>query len=266
MTESSVRLENELDASAVFTLDENGSMVLAGPNLYAERRPRWRTEVIRMPLLFAPPVIASVLPMTLLWLLRIRRARPSGFWGLKLALLLCPLTMAVPFLALVGTPTRQWGAMNAGTIVVYVGTLLIPAAAALALVMTVWAWRGGASRWLLAYGTLVTIAMAGVSRLLREQRALGTADVELLASVPDLPRWVEARGMLLSGRGAVVETGLLDPPTVVASPAVMLAVVLRWDQPETLTRALRQVPREFSIVGPADAEEAVSRATAQPAS
>ena len=84
--------------------------------------------------------------------------------------------------------------------------------------------------------------------------------MELLASVPDLPRWVEARGMLLSGRGAVVETGLLDPPTVVASAAVMLAVVLRWDQPETLTRALRQVPREFSIVGPADAEEAVSRA------
>jgi CubicO group peptidase (beta-lactamase class C family) len=163
VTESSVRLENELDASAVFTLDENGSMVLAGPNLYAERRPRWRTEVIRMPLLFAPPVIASVLPMTLLWLLRIRRARPSGFWGLKLALLLCPLTMAVPFLALVATPTRQWGAMNAGTIAVYVGTLLIPAAAALALFMTVWAWRGSASRWLLAYGTLVTIAMTGVS-------------------------------------------------------------------------------------------------------
>ena len=116
-----------------------------------------------MPLLFAPPVIASVLPMTLLWLLRIRRARPSGFWGLKLALLLCPLTMAVPFLALVATPTRQWGAMNAGTIAVYVGTLLIPAAAALALFMTIWAWRGGASRWLLTYGTLVTIAMTGVS-------------------------------------------------------------------------------------------------------
>jgi RimJ/RimL family protein N-acetyltransferase len=83
--------------------------------------------------------------------------------------------------------------------------------------------------------------------------------VELLATVPDLPRWVEARGMLLTGRGAIVETGLLDPPTVVASPTVMLAVVLRWDQPETLARALRQVPREFSIVGPAEAEDAVSR-------
>ena len=88
--------------------------------------------------------------------------------------------------------------------------------------------------------------------------------MELLASVPDLPRWVEARGMLLSGRGAIVETGLLDPPTVVASAAVMLAVVLRWDQPETLTRALRQVPREFSIVGPAEAERRRQSRAAQP--
>ena len=84
-----MRLENELDASAVFTLDENGSMVLAGPNIYAERRPRWRTEIIRMPLLFAPPVIASVLPMTLLWLLRIRRARPQRVLGLEAGAAVC---------------------------------------------------------------------------------------------------------------------------------------------------------------------------------
>ncbi len=84
--------------------------------------------------------------------------------------------------------------------------------------------------------------------------------MELLATVPDLPRWVEARGMLLTGRGTIVETGLLDPPTVVASAATMLAVVLRWDQPDTLARALRNVPREFSIVGPAEALQAVSRA------
>ena len=83
--------------------------------------------------------------------------------------------------------------------------------------------------------------------------------MELLTAVPDLPRWVEARGMLLTGRGTIVETGLLDPPTVVASPTVMLAVVLRWDQPEPLARALRQVPHEFSIVGPAEAEDTVSR-------
>ena len=66
--------------------------------------------------------------------------------------------------------------------------------------------------------------------------------------------------MLLTGRGSIVETGLLDAPTVVASASTMLAVVLRWDQPDTLTRALRNVPREFSIVGPAEAVDAVRRA------
>jgi len=83
--------------------------------------------------------------------------------------------------------------------------------------------------------------------------------VELLATVPDLPRWVEARGMLLTGRGSIVETGLLDPPAIVAAASSMLAVVLRWDQPDTLARALRNVPREFSIVGPVEAHDAVRR-------
>ncbi len=68
--------------------------------------------------------------------------------------------------------------------------------------------------------------------------------------------------MLRSGRGAIVETGPRDPPTVVSSPAMLLAVVVRWDQPEALTRALAHVPREFSVVGPADAEPAVARAVA----
>jgi hypothetical protein len=65
--------------------------------------------------------------------------------------------------------------------------------------------------------------------------------------------------MLLTGRGSIVETGLLDPPAVVASASTMLAVVLRWDHPDTLARALRDVPREFSIVGPAEALHAVRR-------
>jgi hypothetical protein len=72
--------------------------------------------------------------------------------------------------------------------------------------------------------------------------------------------------MLLTGRGSIVETGLLDPPTVVAAPSAMLAVVLRWDQADPLARALRHVPREFSIVGPADARAAVQRALPRRAS
>lgn len=64
--------------------------------------------------------------------------------------------------------------------------------------------------------------------------------------------------MLTSGRGCSVEASLSDPPTIISSPPVMLAVIIRWDHPEALARALRHVPREFSIVGPAEAEPVVA--------
>ena len=72
-------------------------------------------------------------------------------------------------------------------------------------------------------------------------------------ALPDLPRWVEARGMLLSGRGTIVDGRADDPPTILSAPSVMLAVVVNWEVPEALSRAIAQVPREFSIVGPAEA-------------
>ena len=75
--------------------------------------------------------------------------------------------------------------------------------------------------------------------------------------------------MLLSGRGRLVESLSSDPPTLMAAPSVLLAVVVRWDDPDALARALAQVPREFSIVGPAEAESSlaaiVPRRTREPA-
>ena len=64
--------------------------------------------------------------------------------------------------------------------------------------------------------------------------------------------------MLLSGRGAIVERDESDPPSVLSSPAVLLAVVVRWDRPDVLARAIHRIPREFSIVGPAEAEETIA--------
>jgi len=84
--------------------------------------------------------------------------------------------------------------------------------------------------------------------------------MELLDAVPDLPRWVEARGMLWSGRGSVVEARPPDPPTVVTSAAVMVAVVFRCDHEAALARALARVPREFSIIAPLEAEPIIDRA------
>jgi RimJ/RimL family protein N-acetyltransferase len=66
--------------------------------------------------------------------------------------------------------------------------------------------------------------------------------------------------MLTSGRGGIVEAPPPDPPTVVSSPSVMLAVVFRSDHRDALFRALQKVPREFSIVAPLDAESIVAAA------
>ena len=59
-------------------------------------------------------------------------------------------------------------------------------------------------------------------------------------------------------RGAIVERDDPDPPSVLSSPAVLLAVVVRWDRPDVLARAIHRVPREFSIVGPAEAADAIA--------
>ena len=64
--------------------------------------------------------------------------------------------------------------------------------------------------------------------------------------------------MLLSGRGHVVESQAPDAPSIMSAPSVLLAVVVRWDDPEALARALARVPGEFSIVGPAEAEPALA--------
>jgi GNAT superfamily N-acetyltransferase len=82
--------------------------------------------------------------------------------------------------------------------------------------------------------------------------------MDVLSALPDLPRWVEARGMLRSGRGTIVDRPAADPPTVVASPSVLLAVVVNWEFQDALSRALRRVPREFAIVCPAEAEPVVA--------
>ena len=64
--------------------------------------------------------------------------------------------------------------------------------------------------------------------------------------------------MLRSGRGRIVDKPAFDPPTVVASPAVLLAVVFDWESQDALSRALGRVPREFAIVCPAEAEPVVA--------
>jgi hypothetical protein len=173
VTESAFRLENELDASRVFATTADGTMVMAGTQVYAERIPRWRLDVLRAALAAALITIASVFVVAIVWVARLRRAEPRGFWELKVALLLCPLVVLMPVASLAMTPAMSWGTRNAGTIGVFAGTLAIPLFALIVAVFTVMAMRERASRWLLTYAGLVALAMGALSLYLSGHDLLG---------------------------------------------------------------------------------------------
>ncbi|HUE84470.1 MAG TPA: serine hydrolase domain-containing protein [Vicinamibacterales bacterium] len=173
VSESAFRLDGELDASRVFTLDANGQMVMAAAQVYAERVPRWRIEVMRVPVLATIPLLASVFAVAIVWIARLRRAEPRGFWELKVALLLCPLAVLAPAGALAVTPMMNWGVRNTATVAVFVGTLAIPVLALVVALLTLAAVREGASRWLATYAALVGLAMGGMSLYLSSHEMLG---------------------------------------------------------------------------------------------
>jgi CubicO group peptidase (beta-lactamase class C family) len=173
VTESSFRLESEIDASRVFTLDDDGGMVMAGGTIYAERIPRWRVEIVRVSIAASLALVASVIVVALVWLIRIRRSRPRGFWWLKTALLLCPLALLVPFLTARVTQTTNWGVANAITRTIFVGTLAIPALALVVSLLTLVAMRQRVGRWLAIYAASVSLAMALVSLYLSSHDMLG---------------------------------------------------------------------------------------------
>jgi CubicO group peptidase (beta-lactamase class C family) len=170
---SAFRLESEMDASRVFTTDADGQMVMAGAQVYAVRVPRWRIELVRVPVLATLPLLASVFVVAIVWLARLRRAEPRGFWELKVALILCPLAVLAPFGALTLTPMMDWSVRNAATVTVFVSTLAIPVLALVVGLFTLTAAREGVSRRLATYAALVGLAMGGVSLYLSSHDLLG---------------------------------------------------------------------------------------------
>jgi hypothetical protein len=173
VSESAFRMESELDASRVFTTDADGRMVMAGAYSYAVRVPRWRVELIRLPVLATLPLLASVFVVAMVWLARWKRAEPRGFWELKVALLLCPLAVVAPFGALALTPMMDWGVRNTGTVTVFVSTLAVPVLALVVGFFTLGAAREGASSRLTTYAALVGLAMGGLSLYFSSHDMLG---------------------------------------------------------------------------------------------
>ena len=173
VSEAAFRLETELDASRIFTTDADGQMVMAGGQTYAVRVPRWRIELVRVPVLATVPLLASVFVVAIIWLARMRRAEPRGFWELKIALILCPLVALTPVIALSLTPMMDWGVRNTSTVAVFVSSLAFPILALVVGLFTLNAAREGASRLLATYAALVGLAMGGLSLYLSSHDLLG---------------------------------------------------------------------------------------------
>lgn len=166
VTETMFRGANDLDATMVFTTDSEGTLVLAGAQLYAERRPRWRAELFRAPVVASVIIALTPLLVAIVWVGRLRRARPRGFWELKGALLACPILLNAPGLALSLTPLRDWGTHNWATTITFIATLALPALSIAIAALAVGARKQGASRLLVRYALLVALAVAIISTYL----------------------------------------------------------------------------------------------------
>lgn len=83
--------------------------------------------------------------------------------------------------------------------------------------------------------------------------------MDVLSTLPDVPRWIEARGMLLSQRGAIVPPPRGGPAALVATDDEALAVVVRWDDVEELAGSLVSIPPSFTVLAPLEAEDVLTR-------
>lgn len=155
------RYPDDPDATRVFIPGEGDQMIFAGSNTYAERWPRWRIESIRWPVLVSVVIVLTPFAMLVPWLIFIRRS--PGFWWMKIFLLLCAVAFMLPVIGVINVTDRELGMRNLWTMMVFAGSVLLPAAAILSFLFVVDAWRNGAGAWLRAYSLLVSIAALIIS-------------------------------------------------------------------------------------------------------
>jgi hypothetical protein len=148
-------------------------MVLTGGGFYAERRPRWAVELIRWPVLLSSALVLTPWLMLIPWIVHARRAEPSGFWWLKLWLLLAAAGFAASTIAVLTIDETVLGTRNVRTAAMFLGSLIVPAAAILSFLFTIDAWRSGAGRWLRAYALTVSVAALIVSGYLSSWGMIG---------------------------------------------------------------------------------------------
>ncbi|MEO8678062.1 MAG: serine hydrolase domain-containing protein, partial [Vicinamibacterales bacterium] len=166
------RRETEVDATHVFTTDEQGAMVLTGA-FYAERIPRWRVDLVRWPVLVSCGLLLTPIVVAILWLAFIRRATPHGFWWLKGSLVLCMVALLLPVAGMALVPGTQRGVINVWTAAICLGTIILPVGAALAVFFTIDAWINEAGRSLRAYAAVVSVAAVIVTAYLVSWGVIG---------------------------------------------------------------------------------------------
>jgi len=155
------RSPDDPEATRVFIPEEGDRMIMAGSASYAERWPRWRIESIRWPVLASVVIVLTPFAMLVPWLIFIRRS--PGFWWLKFFLLLCSISIALPVIGVMNVVDRELGTRNLWTMMMFAGSVLLPAAAILSFLFVVDAWRNGARPWLRAYALSVSIAALIIS-------------------------------------------------------------------------------------------------------
>lgn len=184
------RFETDPDASRVFTTDAAGVPIFAGGSSYSEQRPRWEVEIIRWPVLLSAAVVVTPLPVGLLWIVRWLRSRlvhhgaqresglvhrsaeREGGW-LRCFVLLCAIAFVMPVIGALNATDFTLGAKNVWTAAIFAGSLLMPAAAILAFLFTIDAWRNRAGRALVAYAFTVSMAALIVSGYLSAWGMIG---------------------------------------------------------------------------------------------
>jgi len=158
-----IRLEADVTPSRVFTEDEDLGVVLAGDGHFGVRMPRWRVEVVRVPVLIALAAVATVPLALVVWLARARSAWPAGFWLLKATLTLLPLALLAMASLLFWLPARELGLPSLTTRVAFLGSALLPLVSVVATALLVDAWRRGAGPGLRLYAALVATSGLVVS-------------------------------------------------------------------------------------------------------
>jgi CubicO group peptidase (beta-lactamase class C family) len=191
VSDSLFRFDADPEASRVFTKDADGLPIFAGGSSYAQKRSRWRIETVRWAVLLSAAIVVTPLAVTLLWIIQGWSRRPvhhsaqreggstrresgrTGFWSLKLFLLLCAIAFVLPVIGILNVSDLTLGTRNVWTAAMFAGSILLPAAAILAFLFTIEAWRSGAGRSLRAYALTVSIAALVISGYLSSWGMIG---------------------------------------------------------------------------------------------